>query len=96
MYKYPAFNIDGHNITFASGTFLTPNETIVLIFDQSEGSGFDNADANANLLATNHLGSTDGAVDKSVVGRGIFLRRPDGTLREICIDDFDNIVVYSV
>ena len=96
VYKYPAFNIDGHNITFSAGTFLTPNETIVLIFDQSEGSGFDNADANANLLATNHLGSTDGAVDKSVAGRGIFLRKPNGELVEVCVDDSNNIVVYSV
>ena len=95
-YRYPAFNIDGHTVTFATGTFLVPGEQIQLIFDQSEGNGFDNSDANANLLATNHLGSTDATLDKSVSGRGIFLRRPDGTLREICIDDSDNIVVYSV
>jgi hypothetical protein len=48
------------------------------------------------LLAANHLGSIDPTVDKSANGRGIFLRRPDGTLREICIDDNDNIVIYSV
>jgi hypothetical protein len=47
-------------------------------------------------MATNHLGSTDATVDKSVNGRGFYLRRPDGTLREICIDDSDNITVYSV
>jgi hypothetical protein len=96
VYRYPAFSISGHDITFASGSFLAPGETIELIFDQSQGSGFDNSDTNANLLATNHLGSTDNTVDKSIAGRGIYLRRPDGTLREICIDDADNIVIYSV
>lgn len=96
VYRYPAFSISGHTVTFASGSFLAPGETVELIFDQSQGSGFDNSDANANLLATNHLGSTDGTIDKSAAGRGIFLRSPNGTLREICIDDADNIVVYSV
>ena len=65
-------------------------------FDQSEQGAFDNSDVNGNLLATNHLGSTDPNIDRSQNGRGIFLRRPDGTLREITIDDTDNIVVYSV
>lgn len=96
VYRYPAFSISGHNVTFPSGTFLVPGETVELIFDQSQGSGYDNSDANANLLAANHLGSTDGTIDKSSSGRGIFLRRPDGTLREICIDNSDNIVIYSV
>jgi hypothetical protein len=66
------------------------------VFDQTTGGAFDNSDLNGLLLANNHLGSTDTSIDKSVNGRGIFLRRPDGTLREICIDDSDNIVVYSV
>jgi hypothetical protein len=95
-YRYPAFDISGHTITFATNTFLSPGATIQLIFDQSQGNGFDNSDANANLLASNHLGSSDGTLDKSIAGRGIFLRRPDGTLREITIDDNDNIVIYSV
>ena len=96
VYRYPAFSISGHTVTFNSGTFLAPGETIELIFDQSQGSGYDNSDTNASLLAANHLGSSDGTIDKSMSGRGIFLRRPDGTLREICIDDSDNIVIYSV
>lgn len=96
VYRYPAFNIDGHNITFPSGTFLAPNELVTLIFDQSEGSGYDNSDDNANLLASNHLSSTDPSVDKGVPGRGILLKRPDGTIREITIDNDDNILVYSV
>ena len=96
VYRGSAFDISGYTVTFASGTFYAPGETVELIFDQSQGTGYDYSDQNANLLATNHLGSTDATVDKSVAGRGIYIRRPDGTLREICIDDNDNIVIYSV
>ncbi len=71
-------------------------KTQTLIFDQIRGGAFDNSDTNAALLATNHLGSTDGSIDRSSAGRGLFLRRPDGTLREITIDDNDNIAIYSV
>lgn len=38
VYRYPAFNINGNTITFDSGTFLSPGETVQLIFDQSEGA----------------------------------------------------------
>lgn len=96
VYRRPAFEISGHTVTFAAGTFLAPGETIELIFDQSQGTGYDYSDQNANLLATNHLGSTDATVDKSVAGRGVFLRRPDGTLVEVCVDNSNNIVIYSV
>lgn len=48
------------------------------------------------LVSENYLGSTDPLLDRSSNGRGIFLRRPDGTLREITIDNSDNIIVYSV
>jgi hypothetical protein len=95
VYRYPAFTLNGQTVEFNSGAFYVPGESVQLLFDQSEGSGFDNSDANASLLAANHLGSTDGTIDKSANGRGIYLRRPDGTLREICIDDSDNIVIYS-
>ena len=96
VYRYPAFSLNGNVVEFESGTFLAPGTTVELLFDQSEGGGYDYSDTNANLLASNHLGSADPTVDKSVSGRGIFLRRPDGTLREICIDDNDNIIIYSV
>ena len=56
----------------------------------------DTSDDNAALLAGNHLGSPNAAIDMSVAGRGIFLRRPDGTLRELTIDDDDNVAIYSV
>lgn len=96
VYRYPAFTLNGQTVEFNSGAFYIPGESVQLLFDQSEGSGFDSSDSNASLLAANHLGSTDGTIDKSANGRGIYLRRPDGTLREICIDDSDNIVVYSI
>lgn len=96
VYRYPAFTLNGQTVEFNSGAFYIPGETVQLLFDQSEGSGFDSSDSNASLLAANHLGSTDGTIDKSANGRGIYLRRPDGTLREICIDNSDNIVIYSI
>jgi hypothetical protein len=95
-YMYPGFALDGHNVTFPSGTFVDPGQTKQLRFLMIGGSGFDNSDANRALMAANHLGSTDGAVDQSSPGRGIILRRPDGTLREITIDNSDNIVILSV
>jgi hypothetical protein len=96
VYTYGAFALDGHKVIFESGQFYSPGETIKLRFMQVEGTVFDGSDANAALLAANFLGSTDPSIDRSQNGRGIFLRRPDGTLREITIDNSDNIVIYSV
>ena len=96
VYDYGAFGFDGQKVVFESGQFYQPGATVKLRFIQIEGSAFDSSDVNGLLLASNHLGSTDGSIDRSLAGRGIFLRRPDGTLREIAIDDTDNIVVYSV
>lgn len=96
VYRYPAFTTNGQTVEFNSGAFYVPGESVQLLFDQSEGSGFDNSDANASLLAANHLGSTDGTIDKSANGRGIYLRRPDGTLREITINNNDEIEIWGV
>lgn len=98
VFKYPAFTFDGNKVVFPVGTFDNGGVSTdyTLVFMQSSGSSYDNSDNNALLLTTNNLGSTDPSVDRSVDGRGIFLRRPDGTLREIAIDDNDNIVIYSV
>jgi hypothetical protein len=94
-YRYGAFVINGNKVIFELNTFNKP-ESVVLEFLQIAGGSFDNSDANAALLAANHLGSTDGSIDLSVPGRGIFLRRPDGTLRELVINDDDEIEVWSV
>jgi len=98
VFKYGAFSLQGSKIVFPANTFYNGGieTTVTLIATQNEGSSFDNSDSNSALLAASHLGSTDPSIDRSIAGRGIFLRRPDGTLREICIDDSDNIVVYSV
>lgn len=98
VYKYPAFVVNGQVIEFPVNQFNNGGveADVTLVFDQTRGGAFDNSDLNALLLAGNFLGSTDASIDRSANGRGIFLRRPDGTLREIAIDDSDNIVVYSV
>ena len=95
VFRYGDFVLDGHKVIFPVDTFNIVG-TVKLEFFQMqavEGPASNVADA---LLTANHLGSTDASIDKSVDGQGIFLRRPDGTLREIAIDDDDNIVIYSV
>lgn len=87
--------LNGTQVIFPANTFNGLG-TVTLVFDQSIGGSFDGSDQNAALLAGNYLGSTTATLDRSVAGRGIFLRRPDGTLREITIDNNDNIAVYSV
>lgn len=97
VFKAPSFYLSGNTVVFPANSFNnggTPVD-LTLVFDQTTGSSFDNSDSNALLLASNFLGSNDASIDRSVNGRGIFLRRPDGTLREIALDDQDNLVVYS-
>lgn len=100
VYRHGAFGIDGYNVVFPPYTFSKPG-TVRLLFEQTttSGGGFSNVDTtdrNFSLLMANNLGSTDTDLDLSSNGRGIFLRRPDGTLREIAIDNDDNIVIYSI
>lgn len=97
VFKAPSFYLSGNTVVFPANSFNnggTPAD-FTLVFDQTTGSSFDNSDNNGLLLASNFLGSNDASIDRSVNGRGIFLRRPDGTLREIALDDQDNLVVYS-
>lgn len=82
VWRWPKFGVDGSKVVFAAGSFLSPGETIILIFDQSEGSGFDNSDTNAALLAANRLGSSDPTIDRSVAGEGPLIRASNGTLVE--------------
>lgn len=96
VYVNGGFALQGQNIVFPPNTFNKPGDDITLIAVQNQGSAFDNSDRNAALLAANNLGSTDPSIDRSQNGRGIFLRRPDGTLREITIDNDDNIQIWSV
>jgi hypothetical protein len=97
VFKYPDFTFSGSTITFPVNTFYdSSDKDVELHFVQTEGSSFDSSDKNALLLASNYLGSADSSLDRSQAGRGIFLRRPDGTLREITIDNNDLIAVYSV
>jgi hypothetical protein len=91
VYRYGAWSLSGKTVTFPAGTFLVPDETIELIFDQSEGTGYDYSDANNNLLASNHLGSTDATLDKSLSGRGILIRNSNGDLKEIWLDGSNNL-----
>lgn len=78
----PFFTIQGQQVIFPAGTFTVAGP---IVFDQTQGSSFDNSDRNASLLAANFLGSLDGNIDKSAPGRGILLRDPTGQLYEITV-----------
>ena len=95
VYRYTAFTLSGKTVTFPSGTFLAPGETVELLFDQSEGSGYDNSDSNSSLLAANHLGSSDSSIDKAVAGRGILIKNAAGVMKEIWLDEFNNIQITN-
>jgi len=98
VFKSPAFSLQSSTAVFPPNSFNNGgiSQAMTLVFDQNSGGSFDNSDSNARLLAANFLGSTSGADDRSAAGRGIFLRRPDGTLREITINNSDEIEVYSI
>ena len=98
VFRAPAFTLSGNTVVFPANSFNNGGvpADLTLVMDQTNGTSFDNSDMNALLLAQNHLGSTDPTIDRSVAGMGIFLRSPNGTLREITINDEDQIVVYSV
>jgi hypothetical protein len=93
-----AFELQGNKIVFPVDTFNNGGveADVTLIFQQIEGSGFDNSDSNALLLSENHLGSQDATIDRSANGRGIFLRTPSGELVELTIKDDYSIAIYSV
>lgn len=97
VFKYPAFQVDGQKIIFPVDSFNNGGveADITLVFDQTQGGAFDNSDLNALLMAANHLGSTDGSISKHANGRGIVIARPDGVLREITINNSDNIVIKT-
>ena len=89
------FSINGRDLIFPSGTFLFPGETRLVSVDQRMGFGQGNDRAMA-ILAANALGSLDAAFDLSIAGKGILLKRPDGTLRMVRLDNSDNVVIESV
>lgn len=95
VFTFGDFSLDGLVVNFPPNTFNLPGDTLTLKFDQTEGQGFDNSDTNAALLTDNHLGSTNPNYDRSLPGRGILLRRPDGVLRELSLDNLDQVVISS-
>lgn len=97
VFKNPDFTLQGTTVVFPANTFNNAgvSQTFTLIFDQNTGGAFDTSDVNGNLLGQNHLGSTNGAYDKSVSGRGIVLRNANGVLRELALDANDNIIILS-
>ena len=94
VYRFPYFQISGYTVVFPVNTFNAGATT--LVFDQTRGTSFDNSDQNSALLTENHLGSLTANLDRSVSGRGIYIRNAAGVLRELVLDASDNLQVYSV
>ena len=95
-YRLGAFSLANNIVEFPANTFNKPGETITLEFLQVFKGSLQFDARNRALIADNHLGSLDGSLDLSQPGRGIILRRPDGTLRELTINDNDDIDIKSV
>jgi hypothetical protein len=98
IFVWRNFQIDGKKIVFPQNFFYNSGveADVTLVIRQFAGNSFDNSDQNASLLAANHLGSTDPSISRAQPGRGIILERPDGTIRELTIDDDDNVAIFSV
>jgi hypothetical protein len=96
IWKYPAFDISGKTVTFPAGTFNFPNESLNLRFDQHKGGAFDNSDTNLGIITENHLYSADPSLDKSAAGRGWYIRRPDGVVREVTLNNNDEFEIWSI
>ena len=96
VYRRGAWQLDGTTIEFPTGTFDKPGEEITLEFFQLFGGSLQFDARNRQLMAENHLGSANPSSSLSAPGRGIILERPDGTLREITINDDDNIEIKTV
>jgi hypothetical protein len=93
---YPGFQISGNSLVFPTNTFYDVTDVdVTLVVQQLEGASFDNSDTNGALLTENHLGSTSAGLDRSVAGRGIYLRNANGVLREVALDIDDNLVVLD-
>lgn len=82
VYRYGVFTLSGQTVIFAPGQFLQPGQTFDLIFSNSVGSGFDNSDENALLMAENRMGSLDPSLDRSIAGEGGLTRADNGKLIE--------------
>jgi hypothetical protein len=95
VFREGDFTVSGKTVTFPVD-FFEGVGTVTIEFIQQYGFSVDDSSKNTALLQANHLGSPDADLDQSVAGRGIFLRRPDGTLRELTINDSDGIDIYSV
>jgi hypothetical protein len=89
--------ISGYDVIFPTDFFYDGlGNTLAVLLVQNNGQTIDTSDANGSIIQENHLGSQDASIDKSVAGKGILLRRPDGTLRELTINDLDQIEIKSV
>lgn len=95
VFRFPKFAVNGNTVVFPPGTFLSVGNRFTLIFEQSPLKQGYVTDKLSAVLATNGLGSSDPNFDFSSAGKGPVMRRPDGVLRMLRLDNNDNIVIES-
>lgn len=88
-FVYGDFVLDGHKVIFPENTFNITGTVELRFFQNQAVDGVASNVADA-LLTANHLGSTDGSIDKSVSGRGIILKNANGQLIEVGLDASNN------
>jgi len=91
----PSFDFANNILTFPQN-FFDGRGLVHLLVKQFTGNGGDTSKANDLLMAENHLGSLDPALDKSVSGRGILIRDANGVLQELYIDGNNTIRIRAV
>lgn len=97
VYRYglKGFLIEGKDIIFEPNTFNKP-EDIVLEFVEMMGSNLSNDDFFTGLLNSANIGAPGQFESFLKSGRGYYFKRPDGIIRELTIDNNDEIQIYSV
>ena len=90
-------SIEGMKITFPNEHFYDlPGYNLTVVFSQNTGQIIDFNENNSAMISENHLGSESPSLDRSVTGRGVKIRNAAGILREITLDENDNIVINSL
>jgi hypothetical protein len=98
VYRYglQGFLINGQGqVVFEQNTFQKAG-TVTLEFIQFLGSTVEVGSDVLQALAASNIGAPGFNADFLQPGRGHFFRRPDGVIRELVINDNDEIEIYSV
>ena len=90
-------SVEGMKVKFPDEHFYDlPAYDLTIVFSQNTGQTIDFNENNGAMISENHLGSESPSLDRSITGRGIKIRNAAGLLRELTLDENDNIVINSL